>query len=91
MDETEFRVGCEIAYWVITIDVEKKQLLSDPDNREFLTAYESISDGGVKIPPMLILSGVVTLEKWAQENNLDGEVLLSTSPNGYFNDELTLK
>ncbi len=41
------------------MDAEKKLLLSDPDKREFLTACESISGGGVEIPPMLILSSVL--------------------------------
>ena len=40
---------------------------------------------------MLILSGALTLEKWAQENDLDGEILLSTCPTGYSNDELAIK
>lgn len=73
------------------MDIEKKLLLSDPDNRDFLTAYESISNRGVEILPMLILSGALILEKWVQENDLDGEILLSTSPTGYFNDEFTFK
>ena len=51
MDETGFRVGCGVAHWVITMDAEKKLLLSDPDNREVLTACESISGGGVEILP----------------------------------------
>lgn len=63
MDETGFCIGYGAVYWVITINVEKKLLLSDPDNREFLTAYESISNGGVKIPPILILSSAFILEK----------------------------
>lgn len=56
-----------------------------------LTASESSSGGGVEIPPMLILSGAVTLEKWAQEKDLDVEILLSTSLTGFSNDELALK
>ncbi len=63
MDETGFRVGCGIAHWVITMDAEKKLLLSDSDNREFLTAFESISGREVEILPMLILSGAFILEK----------------------------
>lgn len=40
---------------------------------------------------MLILSGALILEKWIQENNVDGDILLATSPTGYSNDELALK
>ena len=63
MDETGFCVEYKVAYLVSTMDAEKKLLLSDPDNREFLTECESISVGGVEIPPMLILSGALILEK----------------------------
>ena len=73
------------------MDAGKNSILPDPDNREFLAACESIGGGGVEIPPMLILSGALTLEKWAQESDLDGEIPLSTSPTGYSNDELALK
>ena len=48
MDETRFRVGCGVAHWVITLDPNKKLLLSDPDNREFVTSVESISGVGKK-------------------------------------------
>ena len=40
---------------------------------------------------MLILSDALTLEKWVQGHNLDGDILLATSPTGYSNDELALK
>ena len=73
------------------MDVEKKLLLLDPNNREFLTVYKSISGGGIEIPPMLILSGALILKKCVQENDLDGEILLLTSPTGYSNDKLAFK
>lgn len=46
MDETWFRVGCGIAHWVITIDAEKKLLLSDQHNREFLPHLRAAVVGG---------------------------------------------
>ena len=91
IDETGFRIGCGIAHWAITTDAEKKLLLLDPDNRKFLTSCQTISSGGMQIPPMLILSGELTPEKWFPENNLDGDILLSISLTGYSNDELALK
>lgn len=63
MDETGFRVRCGVIYWVITINIEKKLLLLDLDNKEFLTAYKSISSEGVEISLILILSGTLILEK----------------------------
>ena len=91
MDETGFRTGCGRAHWVITLDPDKPMLLTDPDNREYITSVESISGGGKTIPPMLILCGILILEKWAEENDLDEDILLATSPTGYSNDELALQ
>ncbi len=54
MDETGFRAGCGRAHWVITLDIDKPMLLTDPDNRQYITSVESISGGGKTNPPMLI-------------------------------------
>ena len=76
---------------IITLDPDKPLLLTDPDNREYITSVGSISGGGKTIPPMLILCGILILEKWAEENDLDEDILLATSPIGYSNDELALR
>ena len=91
MDETGFRVGCRKAHWIVTLDPDKPLLLTDQDNREYLTSVETISGGGLSIPSMLILSGIVILEKWAKENDLDGNIPLATSPKGYSNDVLVIR
>ena len=91
MDETGFRAGCGRAHWIITLDPDKPLLLTAPDNQKYITSVESISGGGKAIPPMLILCGILILEKWAEENDLDEDILLATSPIGYSNDELALR
>ena len=91
MDETGFRAGCGKVHWVITLDPDKPMLLTDPDNREYITSVESISGRGETIPPMIILYGILILKKWAEENDLDEDILLATSPTGYSNDELALQ
>ena len=91
MDKTGFRVGCGKGHWVVTLDPDKSLLLTDSDNREYLTSVETISGGGLSILPMLILSGIVILEKWAKENDLDGNIPLATSPTGYSNDVLAMR
>lgn len=40
---------------------------------------------------MLVLCGILILEKWTDENDLDEDILLATSPTGYSNDELALQ
>ena len=91
IDETGFCVGCGTAHWVIILDLDKPLLLTDPDNREYITSVESISDEQKTISPMLILCGIYILEKWAEENDLDKDILLATSPTRYSNDELALQ
>ena len=70
---------------------KKKLPLSNPDNRKFLTVCKNISNRGVEILLILILSSALTLEKWVQENNFNGNILLATSPTGYSNDKLAFK
>lgn len=91
MNETGFCVGCDKAHWVITIDRNKSLLLTDPDNREYIISVKSINSGGKTIPPIMILYGIYILEKWAEENNLNDNILLATSLKGYSNDELALQ
>ncbi len=46
------------------------------------------------IPPLLglyVACGILILEKWAEENDLDEDILLETSPTGYSHDELALQ
>lgn len=64
MDKTRFCIGYEVVHWVIIIDVKKKLLLSNSDNREILTVCKNMSSRGIEIPPILILSNVLILEKW---------------------------
>lgn len=91
MDEIMFCVGCGVAHWVIKTNIKKKVLLSNSDNRKFLTVYENISNRKMQIPPILILIDALILEKWVEKNDLDGEILLSTSLIGYFNNEFAFK
>ena len=90
MDEMGFRIGCDRAHWVISTHSRKPLLLTDPDNREYVTSCECISAGGRNIPPMVIIAGVLILEKWTQQNDLNDDVLLTTSPTGYSNDDLAI-
>ena len=90
MNETGFRIGCGRAHWVVSGHSRKPLLLTDPDNREYVTSCECISAGGRDIPPMVIIAGVLILEKWAQQNDLNDDVLLTTSPTSYSNDDLAI-
>ena len=62
----------------------------DPDNRESLTSIESINGAGGSIPSFLILTGMMIMNSWSN-NNLNEDVVLSTAETGYSNDWLSLK
>jgi len=64
--------------------------LSIPNNRESISSVECISASGEMIPPMIIMSGKVMLEKHF-DNDLNSSTLLGISESGYSNDELGLK
>ena len=63
MDETGFRIRVIAGRVVITHLTTKNVYLADPDNRESLTAVETVCADGSTTPPMLILKGDVLLEK----------------------------
>jgi hypothetical protein len=90
MDETGFRIGVLNGKIVITHLNTKAVYLADPDNRESLTAIETISAGGEAIAPFLILKGEILVEAHF-DNDLDTESVFATSSTGYTNDALSLK
>lgn len=91
MDETGFRVGCGVSHLVVTLSPNRRILITDPDNRDFITSAECINGVGGSIKSFLILKGVNILDKWALQNDLDDEVTLATSDSGYSNDVLALE
>ncbi len=84
-DETGYRMGIARSDWIITVDPVRRIYMSDPDNREFCTVIECINGTGKDIPPMLILQGVNLLSSHFN-NDIDDEVVFTTSDTGYSND-----
>jgi hypothetical protein len=64
--------------------------LVDPNNRELLTAIETISARGEVIILFLILKGEILVEAYF-DNNLDIELVFTISSTRYINDTLSLK
>jgi hypothetical protein len=62
MDETDFRVSCEISHLMMTLS-QRKVIITDPDNRDYITSAECINEAGDSIPSFLILKGVNILSK----------------------------
>ena len=90
MDETGFRIGCGKAQWVITAHKVKQLLMTDPDNRSYVTSVKCVSAGGFSMPLIIILQGKQILNKWVH-NNLDEDISLAVSDSGYSNDYLEYK
>ena len=90
IDETGFRISVITGQIVIIHLSMKAVYLADPDNRESLTAVETICADGSMIPLMLILKGDILLEKHF-ENDLENDMLLATSLSGYSNEGLAMK
>lgn len=84
MNETGFRIGCEIAYSVITVDKSKSLRFVDSDNRDYVISVECISAGGRSTPSFVILKGAHILHKWGK-NNLSPNIVLAISPTEYSN------
>lgn len=90
MDEIGFCIGYDKVHWVIIFDPDKPMLLTNPDNWEYITSIENISNEGKTMLPILILYNILILEKWAKENDLKEDILLATSFTRYSNDKLAL-
>ncbi|KAI1005651.1 hypothetical protein K3495_g2563 [Podosphaera aphanis] len=64
--------------------------LIDPENLDYVTCIEAISANGKTIPPMVILSGALFLEKFFG-NDLDDGVIFAMTESGYTNDMLSFE
>ena len=87
---TTFFVTCSKAYWIITLNPSKPMLLTDPDNWKYIILIKYISNGEKIMLVIVILCNILIFEKWAEENNLDEDILPAISPIEYSNDELAL-
>ncbi len=63
IDETDFRIGFEIAQFVITLDANKLSRMIDPDNCEYITSINCICSVGKTISPIFLISKVNILYK----------------------------
>ena len=63
MDETGFRVGYRIIYYIIILDKSKPLRFVDSDNRDYVTSIEYISAVGWSVPLFVILKEAYILYK----------------------------
>ena len=89
-DETGFRIGYGSKHIVILLYKRQELRIPDSENRDHITSVKCINSGGRSIPSFLILKGINILDKWSLKNQIRNGVILSTSPTGYTNNELSL-
>jgi hypothetical protein len=63
MNETDFRIDCERAQLVVTLNSNKSLRMTNSNNRTYLTSMKCVSSEGWFIPLMLILAEVHILHK----------------------------
>lgn len=85
INETSFQNSCEKAQLIVTIDVNKLFQMIDPENRNYIISVKYIDSADEIIPPILLISGVGILYKWYRQNDLDGNVVISTIETSYTN------
>ncbi|RFU31685.1 hypothetical protein B7463_g4640, partial [Scytalidium lignicola] len=73
-DETGFQIGVISGGRVIVLIDCKAAFISDPENRELVTAVATINWGGQRVPPMIIFKGAYYLRKHF-DNNMDLDIL----------------
>ncbi|RPB04655.1 hypothetical protein L873DRAFT_1666161, partial [Choiromyces venosus 120613-1] len=90
MDESGIGIGCPTGE-IIIVPTEVKELYNaSPENRKSLTIIEAIClDGTPPPPPVIICPGEKIMESWIHEN-LTGAEVITVSPTGYTNENITL-
>ncbi len=73
------------------MDPNKPLRIIDRENCDYITSVECIGSAGKTIPPMLLISGVNILHKWSHQNDLDGNIVTSTTETGYANDDTAVE
>ena len=83
-NKTKFCKGIGYKDWVISIDILCRIYAKCPDNWEFFTTIEYISQIGGDIPPMMIITKIQQLVLWFN-NNLSNDITVTTTKTGYTN------
>jgi DDE superfamily endonuclease/Tc5 transposase DNA-binding domain/helix-turn-helix, Psq domain len=88
-DETGFQMGVISTAKVVTRAERKgRPTLTQPGNREWVTAIETIRADRTIIPLMIIFAGKVHISTWYDEKQLPPDWIIGLSDTGWTNDEL---
>jgi len=73
------------------VRVGHKSTAMTEGSREFCSVLETVSAGGVIIPPFIVWQGKTHWESYYQEGGVEHEAIFAVSPSGYMDDELGLE
>ena len=85
MDESGFRIGIRKNQWIITKDATQQSHLTSSNNSELITVVKAVSGAEQVIPPMVILSGQLIMERWVTRTQFKDNCFLAMSESGYLN------
>ena len=89
MDETRIPIGVKKIQFVGFAHKVKKFVITDPDNRDYITSVEFINGTGRVILRWSFRKKNRFFDKWA-DNEFDGEILLKINDSGCSNDDHVL-
>ncbi|KAL6351957.1 hypothetical protein LRP88_14769 [Fusarium phalaenopsidis] len=91
-DETGFLMGMIASGIVVTGSERRSKPKSvQPGNREWITVIQAINAEGQAIQPFIIGAGQYHLANWYQDSNLPGDWAITTTQNGWTDNETGLE
>jgi hypothetical protein len=90
-NETGFIIGVICTGMIVTrADRRERSKQLQPDNREWATAIECVSNNGFILPPFLIVQGKNHLASWYVGTDLPSSWVVKTSPNGWTDNDTAI-
>ncbi|KAG6996134.1 Tigger transposable element-derived protein 1 [Fusarium oxysporum f. sp. conglutinans] len=91
-DETGFMMGM-IGSGIVITGAERrgKPKSVQPGNREWVTVIQAINAEGWAIDPFIVVAGQYHLANWYRESNLPGDWAITTTQNGWTDNETGLE
>ncbi|EMT73519.1 hypothetical protein FOC4_g10001484 [Fusarium odoratissimum] len=91
-DETGFMMGIIMSGMVVTGSERQGRPKSvQPGNREWITVIQAINADGWAVQPFIIGAGQYHLANWYRESNLPGDWAITTTQNGWTDNETGLE
>lgn len=91
MDEKGFAMGLVNSVKVIVPIEEAQAFVAQPGNRDWVSVIECISGNCYSLPAFVIFEGQRIIQSWVQGRNLDNQMVINVSENGWTTRAIALK